>query len=106
MQLHANAALSLNARRRLVGMVVDDGLTVAAAAERFGVSAKTAGKWCRRFVAEGELGLRDRSCAPHRSPNQTPTDRVEAIVALRRLRFSGPEIAETLEMALSTVGQI
>jgi transposase InsO family protein len=106
MQLHANAALSLNARRRLVGMVVEDGLTLVAAAEKFGVSAKTAGKWSRRFVAEGELGLRDRSCAPHRSPNQTPADRIEAIAALRRLRFSAAEIAETLEMALSTISAI
>jgi transposase InsO family protein len=106
MQLHANAALSLNARRRLVGMVVEDGSTIAAAAETFGVSAKTASKWCRRFAAEGELGLRDRSCAPHRSPRQTSPDRVEAIAALRRLRFSGSEIAETLEMALSTVSAV
>jgi transposase-like protein len=90
----------------MVGLVIDEGESITAAAERFGVSDKTCRKWCRRFVAEGRLGLLDRSSAPHGSPHQTPPERIEAIAALRRLRFSGPEIAETLDMALSTVGQI
>jgi transposase len=106
MQLHANAALSLNGRRRMVGMVVEQNLSISEAAEKFGVSAKTCSKWCRRFLADGELGLIDRSSAPNVSPNQTPADRIAAIVALRKLRFTGPEIAETLNMALSTVSQI
>jgi transposase InsO family protein/transposase-like protein len=106
MQLHANAALSLNARRRMVAMVMKESSTIAEAAEQFAVSAKTCRKWCRRFLADGELGLLDRSSAPTRSPHQTPAERVEAIAALRRLRFTGPEIAETLNMALSTVSQI
>jgi transposase InsO family protein len=87
-------------------MVVEQHLSIAEAAEQFRVSAKTCRKWCRRFLAEGELGLIDRSSAPARSPNQTPAERIAAIVALRKLRFTGPEIAETLNMALSTVSQI
>jgi transposase InsO family protein len=59
-----------------------------------------------RYRAEGELGLLDRSSAPARVANRTPDDRVEAIAALRRLRFTGPEIAELLSMALSTVSGI
>jgi transposase-like protein len=90
----------------MVAMVVEESCSITQAAERFEVSAKTCGKWCRRYLADGELGLLDRSSAPKRSPNQTPPARVEAIAALRRLRFTGPEIAETLDMALSTVGQI
>jgi transposase InsO family protein len=38
--------------------------------------------------------------------NRTDERRIEAIAALRRLRFSGPEIAELLGMALSTVSGI
>ena len=106
MQLHANAALSLNARRRMVAMVIEESCSITTAAEKFGVSTKTCRKWCRRFLADGELGLLDRSSAPRVSPHQTSADRVEAIAALRRLRFTGPEIAETLNMALSTVSQI
>jgi len=38
--------------------------------------------------------------------NRTAQDRVEAIVRLRRLRFSAAEIAETLQMPLSTVSAV
>jgi transposase InsO family protein/transposase-like protein len=90
----------------MVAMVVEESWSMTAAAERFGVADKTCRKWCRRFLAEGESGLLDRSSAPKHCPHQTPAARVEAIAALRRLRFTGPEIAETLNMALSTVSQI
>jgi transposase InsO family protein len=70
------------------------------------VSARTAGKWVRRYRAEGEAGLLDRSSAPRRVHNATPAERVEAIAALRRLRLTGPEIAEALEMATSTVSAV
>ena len=103
MQLHANAALSLNGRRELVRLVVDEGLTRREAAERFRVSEKTCRKWVSRWLAEGPSGLRDRSSAPQRVTNKTPADRVDAICALRRIRLSGPEIAELLAMAPSTV---
>jgi hypothetical protein len=59
-----------------------------------------------RFRAEGEAGLLDRSSAPGRVHNTTPPERVEAIAALRRLRMTGPEIAETLEIATSTVSAV
>ena len=103
MQLHANAALSLNGRRELVRLVVEEGLTRREAAARFGVSEKTCRKWVCRFLAEGLSGLRDRSSAPHHVANKTPADRFEAICALRSIRLSGPEIAELLTMARSTV---
>jgi transposase InsO family protein len=48
----------------------------------------------------------DRSSAPRSIPHRTEEERVQAIAALRRLRFTGPEIAETLGMALSTVSGI
>lgn len=66
------------------------------------VSERTARKWVRRYRAEGEPGLGDRSSAPARQPNATSEQRVEAIAALRRLRMAGAEIAQCLGMALST----
>src|SRR5918995_3308015 len=54
----------------------------------------------------GPAGARDRSSAPKRVANRTAEDRVEVIVALRRLRFSAAEIAEALGMAVSTVSGI
>jgi transposase InsO family protein len=106
MNLHANAALSLNKRRDLSQRVVIEGWTVTKAAAAAEVSVRCARKWVGRYRAEGELGLLDRSSAPGSIPHRTGEERVQAIAALRRLRFTGPEIAETLEMALSTVSGI
>jgi transposase InsO family protein len=106
MELHANAALSLNKRRLLAERVVDRQWTLTKAAAAAEVSVRCARKWVRRYRAEGELGLLDRSSAPARVANRTPEDRVQAIAALRRLRFTGPEIAELFSMALSTVSGI
>ena len=106
MQLHANAALSLNQRRRMVRGVVEHGWSLTKAAAAVEVSERTCSKWVARYRAEGEAGLRDRSSAPHTIPHRTPSDRVEAIEALRRLRMTGPEIAGCLGMALSTVSAV
>jgi transposase InsO family protein len=70
------------------------------------VSERTCSKWVRRYRAEGEPGLRDRSSAPKSIPHRTPDELVEAIAALRRLRMTGAEIALCLAMALSTVSAV
>jgi len=106
MDLHANAALSLNKRRLLCERVVEQDWTLTRAAAAAEVSVRCARKWVGRYRSEGQLGLLDRSSAPGRVANRTPEQRVEAIATLRRLRFTGPEIAELLSMALSTVSAI
>jgi transposase InsO family protein len=106
MKLHANAALSLKGRRELCRRVIEDERTVTEAAEAAGVSVRCARKWVGRYRASGELGLLDRSSAPQRIPHRVGEPRVQAIAALRRLRFTGPEIAECLGMPLSTVSGI
>ncbi len=106
MKLHANAALSLTQRRRMVLRVVEDGWSIKAAAAAAETSSNTCGKWVARYRASGESGLLDRSSAPAEVANRTDERRVAAIAALRRLRFTGPEIAEVLEMPLSTVSGI
>jgi transposase len=106
MKLHANAPLGPKGRAVMARRVIEDELTLAEAAEAAGVSVRTAGKWARRYRAEGEAGLVDRSSRPATVHNATPVDRVEAIAALRRLRMTGPEIAELLEMATSTVSAV
>jgi transposase InsO family protein len=106
MKLHRNAALSWRGRRQLAQRVVVEGWTLKAAAEAAGVSVRCAAKWAGRYRREGERGLLDRSSAPRRVANRTPAERVEAIVALRGLRFTAADIADTLQMALSTVSGI
>ena len=106
MQLHANAALSLNQRRRMVRRVVELGWSVAKAAEAAEVSQRTCSKWVARYRAEGEAGLLDRSSAPGSIPHRTPEARVQAIATLRRLRMTAGEIAWCLSMPLSTVSAV
>ena len=94
MRLHANAALSLRQRERMALRVVDQGWSLGEAARGRGqradgiegsrLSLPGAGRSARPFVGASPSGQ------PHRRPDRA------AIVALRRLRMSGPEIAELL----------
>jgi transposase InsO family protein len=106
MRLHANAALSLTQRRRMVRLVVEQDWSIAAAAAEFNTSSRTCSKWVARYREASEAGLLDRSSAPGLVANRTPEERIEAIAALRRLRFTGPEIAELLAMPISTVSGV
>jgi len=106
MRLHRNAALSWNGRRLLAVRVLEQGWTVTAAAAAAGVSVRCARKWVSRYRAAGEAGLVDRSSAPKHVANRTAPERVAVIVALRQLRMTAAEIAETLAMPLSTVSVV
>src|ERR1700676_4360076 len=106
MNLHANAALSLKRRRELCRRVVEERWTLKESAAAAEVSQRCALKGVGRFRDEGRPGLLDPPSAPLSIPHRTNEERVQAIAALRRLRFTGPEIAETLGMALSTVSGI
>ncbi len=83
--------------------MVEQGSTLVAAAEAFGVSVRCARKWVARYRVAGEAGLVDRSSAPRRVANRTPAERVAVILGLRGLRMTAAEIAETIGMPLSTV---
>jgi len=106
LKLHANGRTCPHSRRLAVDRVEVQGWTLAAAAEAAGVSVRTISKWRRRYRAEGEQGFLDRSSAPARVPLRTGEQRIALIAALRRLRMSGAEIAETLAMPASTVSGI
>jgi transposase InsO family protein len=90
----------------MVLRVLEQGWTVKAAAAACETSPRTCGKWVARYRSGREFGLLDRSSAPQHVANRTCERRIEAIAALRRLRFTGPEIAELLAMPLSTVSGI
>jgi transposase InsO family protein/transposase len=106
MKMHANARLSVKGRELLIDRTLSQGWSSAQAAEAAGVSERTACKWLARFRSEGEQGLLDRPSTPKSSPSRTPDQRVQVIAALRRLRMTGAEIAECLDMAVTTVSGI
>jgi transposase InsO family protein len=104
--LHSNARTCPRSRRLLADRVLVESWSLAAAAEAAGVSERTAWKWVDRYRREGDRGLEDRASAPRRVPSRTPAERERLILSLRELRFTSPEIAETLGMPLSTVGAV
>jgi transposase InsO family protein len=86
--------------------VLEQGRSRAEAAQAAGVSERTCSKWVGRYRVDGEPGLLDRSSVPRRVPNRTEEHTIQAIAALRRLRVTGPEIAQVLDRPLSTVSGI
>ena len=106
MKLHANAALSLKQRERMVLRVLELGWSVSSAAAAAEVSERTCAKWVARYRAEGAAGLFDRSSAPRVVANRTDERTVQLLAALRRLRFTAPELAELLGMPCSTVSGV
>ena len=101
--LHSNARLTIRARLEMVRQV-ESGWPQSEVARQFRVSRATVSKWLRRYKAEGEAGLLDRSSRPWRSPRKTPRRLVHAICALRRKRNWGPHrISWDLNIARSTI---
>ncbi|MEZ5063054.1 MAG: IS481 family transposase [Solirubrobacterales bacterium] len=106
MKLHANAPLGPKGRLIMVKRVTEEGRSFMEAAEAAGMSERRCREWVRRYLAEGEAGLQDRSSAPKHVHNKTAEPKVAAIEALRRIRLTGPEIAELMEMATSTISAV
>ena len=83
---HRNAPLTPTGRLRLVTRHLVDGVPKAHVAAEFRVSRPTVTTWVGRYLAEGQDGVVDRSCAPVGSPSQTPVEVIGRIEALRRGR--------------------
>jgi len=106
MNLHRNARTTPASRAEMVRRVLDEGQRPAAVSKAFGVGPKPVTKWIARFGAEGAPGLEDRSSRPRRLREPTPRETVERIIALRRQRLPGKEIAAETGVSRSTVSRI
>ena len=106
MDIHKNARSCRASREVLVKRVLERGWSISQAAEAAGLSKRTAYKWLGRYKAEGLSGLVDRSSRPVRQPTRTPEACRQQIVAMRRQRMVGAEIACRLQMPRSTVARI
>lgn len=74
---------SARERFRAIKPILDETITVTAAAAQLGVSRKTLHGWLRRYHEAGLAGLEVRSSAPRTTPHAVPTGQVADIVALR-----------------------
>jgi transposase InsO family protein len=103
---HANARTTVFARKLIVDRVLA-GHKPGEVAKQLGVSRQTVYKWVRRWRAEGETGLVDRSSRPHRMPRKTSPERAAEIIAARREHHAGPlRLAAILGLAASTIGAV
>ena len=106
MNLHRNARTTPASREAMVRRVLKEGRSAKVVAEAYGVDIKTVGKWVRRYAAQGSAGLEDRSSRPKRLRGATPRETVERIVALRRQRLPGKQIAMETGVSRATVSRI
>jgi transposase InsO family protein len=106
MNIHKNARTTPYSRAEIVRRVMVLGETPSAVATALGVSERTVAKWLARYRGEGEAGLTDRSSRPHGMPAATPAPIVEQVIALRRQRITGKQIAMTLGLSPATVSRV
>src|SRR5438270_1420582 len=106
MNTHKNARLTFARRLEMVQDITHRGLSLTTAAKAEGVSAPTVRKWLGRYLAYGEVALRDRSSRPMLSPRAIAPAKALAIVELRRHRLTQARIAASLGVSKSTVGRV
>ncbi|MFE2359363.1 IS481 family transposase, partial [Streptomyces parvulus] len=103
---HRNARLTVHGRRLLIERV-RTGRPVAHVAAEMGISRVTAHKWMRRWRAEGEQGLHDRSSRPRTTPHRTPAATEAQVCRLRQDRKLGPaRLGPILGLPASTAHRI
>jgi transposase InsO family protein len=90
----------------MVRRVLEHRHSPMAVATAMGVDVKTVRKWVERFGAEAQAGLEDRSSRPHKLYRPTPPEVVEQVIALRRQRWSGKQIAKESGTSPATVSRI
>lgn len=102
MDTHKNAPMTPTGRLRLVREVLA-GRQIKEVAAAFQVDRKTVRKWIGRYRELGEMGLEDRSSAPHHSPLRIAKGKTQRIVVLRQRRWTMERIARELGVSRATV---
>jgi len=103
MNSHKNARLTFEGRKLLINRIASQGLM--AAAQAAGISPACARKWQRRFQQEGQLGLLDRSCRPHKTRSSIDQILAARIEALRRDRMPIRRIACVVGRSPATISR-
>jgi transposase len=98
---HKNAKLTFKGREEMIRrMGHEPAATVAAG---FGVSLRTARKWMSRYRQGGSGALADKSSRPKRCRSKLNEQDVSHLLALRKERLTGDEIAMRLGFCRSSV---
>jgi transposase InsO family protein len=98
---HKNAKLAARSREEMVRRMGDKPAATVAAG--FGVSLRTARKWMSRYRLGGVAALADKSSRPHRCRSKLTEQDLVFVLALRKERLTGDEIALRLGLCRSSV---
>lgn len=74
----------MDERLRFIGEYLDGTWSMAALCRAYGISRKTGYKLVRCYEAEGIVGLRERSRAPHHHPHAVSAEMQAELVAVRK----------------------
>jgi transposase InsO family protein len=106
MNMHSKARLTPLSRAEMIKRIVEFQQPVAKVAADFGISERCAYKWLARFRAGGRAALQDRSSRPKCSPRTTHRFRVARVLALRRRKLPGFQIARAAKLSKATVSRL
>ena len=77
----------MDQRKKFIGVVETEAMSISEACEAFGISRKTGYKWLERYDADGIAGLEERSHAPKNAvPWALSSSMKQRLIALRRRR--------------------
>ncbi len=106
MNSHSKAKLTPLSRAEMIKRILCLSQPVAKVARDFGLSERCAYKWLARFRAEGPAGLRDRSSRPRCSPRTIHPRRAARVLALRRRKLPGFQIARAAKISRASVSRL
>lgn len=101
---HGNTKLSGHTRLKMVMDYLQVGKSAREMAEAMGISRKTFYYWLKRYLSEGEEGLRNRRSGPRSSPRRVPREVEARVLTYRRLHRVGPaRMSLALGVSASTI---
>jgi transposase InsO family protein len=95
-------ATKVSLRLEFVLSALKDRANVRALCREYGISPTTGYKWLRRYLAEGEPGLKDRTRRPLNSPHRTPAAVEQKVLEVRNQHGWG---ARKIKRVLEEQGQ-
>ena len=103
---HRNARLTPYLRAKIAELV-EAGHKPSEVAKQFHVSRTSVYKWVRRWRAEGQAGLADRSSRPRTSPRQVSVELTQKIISARVAEHVGArELSALTGVPASTIGAV
>lgn len=89
----------MSLRTEFIHLAQHESANLSQLCRRFGISRKTGYKWLKRYQADGESGLADRSRRPHHSPQRSSSEVEAKVLEVRQQHpvWGGRKIKAYLE---------